>query len=99
MQKGVEIRSVAKGVVKEVNFVNGYGKYIVLDHGDGYTTLYANNDNNLVKVGQKIKCDQVIALVGNSGENSTGPHLHFEVRYKGKAQDPRHFRVNKKTSS
>ena len=99
MQKGVEIRSVAKGVVKEVNFVNGYGKYIVLDHGDGYTTLYANNDNNLVKVGQKIECDQVIAIVGNSGDNSTGPHLHFEVRYKGKAQDPRHFRVNKKTSS
>ena len=99
MQKGVEIRSVAKGVVKEVNFVNGYGKYIVLDHGDGYTTLYANNDNNLVKVGQKIECDQVIAIVGNSGDNSTGPHLHFEVRYKGKAQDPRHFRANSKTSS
>ena len=58
-----------------------------VNHGNGYTTLYAHNEKNLVKVGETVKKGQVIALLGSSGRSS-GPHVHFEVRRNGKAVNP-----------
>lgn len=65
----------------------GYGKYLIIDHGGGYSTLYAHCSSISVKTGQTVKRGDVIGKVGSTG-NSTGPHIHFEIRVDGKAQDP-----------
>jgi len=65
----------------------GYGNRVVLDHGNGYQTLYAHLSNIYVTVGQKVSRGQTIGQMGSTGR-STGPHLHFEIRYKGIAVNP-----------
>lgn len=69
---------------------SGYGKMVEIDHGNGIITRYAHNSKLLVKVGQMVKRGQEISLSGDTGR-STGPHLHFEVRYKGVPQNPVRF--------
>ncbi len=64
-----------------------YGKYIIIDHGGGYSTLYGHNSKLLVKEGDWVRRGQVISQVGSTGW-STGPHLHFEVRINGKHVNP-----------
>jgi len=68
----------------------GYGKYVILDHGGGYSTLYAHTSEILVKEGQVVKKGEIIAKVGSTGW-STGPHLHFEIRIDGKHQNPQSY--------
>lgn len=88
---GTEIYVTGDGVVKTVHkSAIGYGKYVEVDHGFGYTTLYAHMSEFKVRVGQKVKRGEVIGFVGNTGK-STGPHLHYEVRIKGKAVNPTHY--------
>ena len=88
---GSDIFAVADGtVVKVKNGNTGYGKYIVLDHGDSVHTVYAHCRDLFVKVGDEVKSGDVIASVGSTG-NSTGTHLHFELRYKGFYLDPEKY--------
>ncbi|MFH1288682.1 MAG: M23 family metallopeptidase [bacterium] len=68
----------------------GLGNVIILRHAKDYMTVYGHNSKILVKVKQKVKKGQSISLVGSSGW-STGPHLHFEIRYKGEAFDPLNY--------
>ncbi|MBQ7598229.1 MAG: peptidoglycan DD-metalloendopeptidase family protein [Clostridia bacterium] len=68
----------------------GYGNYVILDHGDGYTTVYGHCSSLNVSTGQSVSKGQQIACVGSSG-NSTGPHCHFEVRYNGVKQNPMNY--------
>jgi murein DD-endopeptidase MepM/ murein hydrolase activator NlpD len=67
--------------------LRGYGKTIILDHGDGLTTLYAHNSNLLVREGQRVDQGQAIARVGSSG-NATANHCHFEIRRADRPVDP-----------
>ncbi len=69
----------------------GYGLTLKIDHGYGYVTLYAHLKKIKVKRRQYVKRGDLIAISGNSGSLSTGPHLHYEVRYKGIALNPRNF--------
>jgi len=85
--EGTPIEAARGGRVVQAGWVRGYGNTVVLDHGDGQTTLYGHASELLVKVGDKVTAGAHIAKVGSTG-HSTGPHLHFEVRQDGRAQDP-----------
>lgn len=76
---GTPIYAAADGVVLAPVGMRGYGNVVVLQHPDGQVTLYAHASKVLVDPGERVKAGQVVALVGSTG-NSTGNHLHFEVR-------------------
>ena len=69
---------------------SGYGNLIRIKHPNGLETYYSHNSKNMVKVGQRVKAGQVIALVGQTGRATT-PHLHFETRMNGKPQNPANY--------
>lgn len=84
---GTPIWAAAAGTVIWSGWRGGYGNCVVVDHGNGLATLYAHASALLVAVGQSVSQGETVALVGSTG-NSSGPHLHFEVRVNGVAVDP-----------
>ena len=86
-RKGSDILAVASGVVSWSGVKAGYGTMIEVSHGDGLSTRYAHNQENLVTLGDLVRRGDVIALMGSSGR-STGPHVHFEIFKHGRAVDP-----------
>lgn len=84
---GSDIVAVAGGVVTWSGDRYGYGAMVEISHGGGYSTRYAHNKENLVKVGDIVKKGQVVAVMGSSGR-STGPHVHYEVYKNGRPVDP-----------
>ena len=84
---GTNVLAANAGKVIVAQWNNAYGNYIVIDHGGGYTTLYAHNSALNVSVGQQVSRGQVIAKVGSTGF-STGPHLHFEIMINGATVNP-----------
>ena len=87
---GTDVYATGNATVEFVGWKQGYGNCVILNHGYNYQTLYAHLSKPLVYVKQKVHRGDIIALVGNTGK-STGPHLHYEVRYKGQPQDPRNY--------
>ncbi len=87
---GAEVIAVASGLVVRSERQKGFGNMIEIKHPDGYTTLYAHNDENLVEVGDVVKKGQQIAKLGSTGR-STGPHVHFEVHKDNKHINPAKF--------
>ncbi|HWT72085.1 MAG TPA: M23 family metallopeptidase [Oxalicibacterium sp.] len=87
---GTPIVAAAGGVVTVAEFHPQYGNLLEIDHGNDLTTRYAHTSRILVHVGDIVRRGQHVADVGTTGR-STGPHLHFEVRVRGVAQDPRKF--------
>ena len=84
---GTTVRAAAAGKVIFSGTQSGYGRLVIIDHGNGITTRYGHNSKLLVSVGQWVEAGERIALSGNTG-NSTGPHLHFEIRINGSSVDP-----------
>lgn len=89
--KGTPIKAAAAGTVTYAGNANdGYGNYVILSHGNGVQTLYAHCSSLNVKKGQKVSQGELIAKVGSTG-NSTGPHLHLEVRKNGVTYNPQNY--------
>ena len=84
------IRAAAAGKVIFVGWYGQYGRCVILDHGGGLTTLYGHASSILVHTGDHVQRGDAIAEVGSSG-NSTGPHLHFEVRVAGEPRNPLNY--------
>ncbi len=84
---GTPVHAADDGTVAISGWVGGYGNYICINHGGGFSTCYAHNSRLGVSVGQRVSKGQVIAASGNTG-NSTGPHIHFETRVNGVQRDP-----------
>ncbi len=89
-RKGSDVKATADGFVVTQNYDKGHGRYIVLDHGNGFMTKYAHLHKSLVQKGDTVHRGQVIGLVGNSGR-STGPHVHYEIHYDEKIVNPTRF--------
>jgi septal ring factor EnvC (AmiA/AmiB activator) len=85
--EGEEVKSVASGRVVFADWLRGFGNLMIIDHGDGYMSLYGNNQTLLKKVGEEVTAGDAIAAVGSSGGNAD-PGLYFELRHQSKPFDP-----------
>ena len=90
---GTPIKVVSDGTVTFAGWSGSYGKLVKVDHGNGVETWYAHTNAMYVSVGQKVSAGDVIAEVGSTG-NSTGPHLHLEIRINGETVDPQNYIYN-----
>lgn len=86
----IPVMATAAGTVVTSKFHDGYGNYVVIDHGNGFTTLYAHNSELLVTEGDWVKKGEVIAMTGSTGM-STGIHCHYEIQLNGVYQNPRDY--------
>lgn len=84
---GNPVKATADGIVSFTGRSGGSGNLVVLEHGHGFSTIYAHNRRNSVKVGQKVRRGDIIGYVGSTGY-STGPHVHYEIWKNGKPVDP-----------
>ena len=87
---GTDIYATGNGRVLSAGWQQGYGNCVEIDHGFGYVTLYGHMHSISVNAGQTVNRGEVIGLVGNIGK-STGPHLHYEVHYKGEIMNPQNY--------
>lgn len=87
---GTSIKAVASGTVTQASYQGSYGKLVKINHGNGLETWYAHTSKMYVSVGEYVEAGEVIAAVGSTG-NSTGPHLHLEVRVNGEHVNPQNY--------
>ena len=88
--QGTAIKAVAEGTVTCASYNGSYGNLVKIDHGNGIETWYGHTSKMYVTVGQKVEAGEVIAAVGSTG-NSTGPHLHLEIRINGQHVNPQQY--------
>ncbi len=84
---GTHVKATADGIVSFSGWTAGSGHTVVIEHGHGFSTAYAHNKQNLVKVGQRVKRREAIAVSGSTGV-STGPHVHYEIWKNGHHVNP-----------
>ncbi|HEV2086944.1 MAG TPA: M23 family metallopeptidase [Cryptosporangiaceae bacterium] len=94
---GARVRAAHAGKVRVAGWYGGYGKAVIIDHGEGVSTVYGHNSELTVRPGEWVETGQTIARVGSTGF-STGPHLHFEVRYGDQQVNPIPFLVQRGVS-
>jgi murein DD-endopeptidase MepM/ murein hydrolase activator NlpD len=87
---GTPVRAAEFGVVVSSGRIGNYGNVVIIRHPGRFVTVYAHNEENLVRAGAWVKRGQIIARVGQTG-NATGPHLHFEVRRDKLPRDPLYY--------
>lgn len=88
--RGTPIHATADGIISFSGWSKGNGNIVVIVHGNGFSTIYAHNTKNLMKVGQTVKRGQEIATIGSTGV-STGPHVHYEIWKNGERLNPKSF--------
>ena len=88
--KGTPIGSFARGTVLQTGVGTVYGNYVLVDHGEGFTSFYGHMDSISVEQGQQVAVGQEVGRVGSTGQ-STGPHLHFQMKKNGKIIDPNDY--------
>jgi len=87
---GTPVSAAREGTVIYSDTLRGYGNVVIVEHGGGYATVYAHNDQNLVRAGEHVRQGQAVSRVGRSGRTS-GPNLHFEIRKDNVARNPIYF--------
>lgn len=93
VEEGTMVRSIGDGYVIFADWTHEGGYAVAVQHAEGYLSVYKHNQRLLKRVGDRVRARDIIAVSGNSGEISTGPHLHFELWHDGLAQDPRSYFV------
>ena len=88
VKEGTVIRSIGEGYVIFADWTHEGGYTVTVQHADGYLTIFKHNQRLLKRVGDRVRAREAVAMSGNSGEITTGPHLHFELWHNGLAQDP-----------
>lgn len=91
VEEGSMVRSIGEGYVVLVDWTHDGGQIIAVQHADGFLSVYKHNSAILKRVGDRVNDREAIARSGNSGEITTGPHLHFELWHNGLAQDPSYY--------
>jgi murein DD-endopeptidase MepM/ murein hydrolase activator NlpD len=91
---GAPVVAAADGIVVFADWSYEYGFMMILSHADGYTTVYKHAQSLLKTVGSSVKRGEMIALLGNTGSTSSGPHLHFELWRDGVPMDPEQYLLN-----
>ena len=92
-EEGSMVRSIGDGYVIFADWTHEGGYAIAVQHADGYVSVYKHAKQLLKRIGDRVRNREAVALSGNSGEITTGPHLHVEIWHNGLAQDPRYFFV------
>lgn len=95
-KEGIPIMAAASGTVVFSDWSYDYGFMMIIAHGNGFLTVYKHNKQLLKSVGEPVKRNEPIALLGNTGKKSTGPHLHFELWKNGIALDPKDYLLTTK---
>ncbi len=91
VEEGTMVRAIGDGYVIFADWTQKGGYAVVVQHADGYLSIYKHNQRLLKRVGDRVRSREAVAVSGNSGEFTTGPHLHFELWNNGLAQDPRSY--------
>lgn len=94
VDEGSVVRSIGEGYVVFADWTHEGGYTIAVQHADGYMSLYKHNQRLLKQIGERVSSREAIAVSGNTGETTTGPHLHVEFWHNGLAQDPRYYFVS-----
>jgi murein DD-endopeptidase MepM/ murein hydrolase activator NlpD len=88
------VRATADGIVSFAGWTEGSGIVVVVEHGHGFSTAYAHNRKSLVRVGDRLRRGDVVAMSGSTGV-STGPHVHYEIWKNGRHVDPVAFQARR----
>lgn len=91
VKEGSVVRAIGDGYVIMADWTHDGGQIIAIQHADGFVSVYKHNSRLLKRLGNRVRDREAVALSGNSGEITTGPHLHFELWHNGLAQDPNYY--------
>ena len=92
-EEGNLVRSIGEGHVIFADWSHSGGHTLIVQHADGYVSVFKHNQRLLKRVADRVQQSEAVAVTGNTGQHSTGPHLHFELWNHGLAQDPRNYLV------
>ena len=93
VSEGTLVHAIGDGYIVMADWMQGGGYTIAVQHADGYLSVYKHNKRLLKQMGDRVRSGEAVAVSGNTGEITTGPHLHFELWHHGLAQDPRAYIV------